>query len=237
MRICVGDNVKGKKKEYSLPNVYINKKNQTACIGCLSNWYTIEEFGKLKIYVSDFIDLKNYLTTIPESNKNCINGTIEIKVQKSSILVINQLIYSKTESKTEKIRSDSDSTSNSEVAISLMDTSDDLSSVESEDDSSLEQIKEKKIDITFESYFAVYYDKNWYVGRVTGKEREKFVIKFLKQNLQKYMWPKIEDIQSVDKKFIFYGPIKLLGNGPFTISRIDLININKIYKDMKRSFK
>ena len=66
-----------------------------------------------------------------------------------------------------------------------------------------------------EKYYVVFYNIGWFIGKVLEIE-EKVKFKFLKKNLENYKWPKKEDIQSVDERFIFYGPIELIENGPFT---------------------
>lgn len=87
---------------------------------------------------------------------------------------------------------------------------------ESEDESIAEN---EKISILLEKYYAIYYDLNWYLGRVLDFPDEGFTkIKFLKQGLgESYEWPKHDDIQTIQNKFIFYGPLKIIGNGPFLI--------------------
>nr|CAI5841425.1 unnamed protein product [Callosobruchus analis] len=56
---------------------------------------------------------------------------------------------------------------------------------------------------------------------------------FLKNKLNDLVWPKTDDVAVVDMSFIFYGPIHLLGEGPFQLKRHDLINIEKRYKEFK----
>lgn len=105
---------------------------------------------------------------------------------------------------------------------------------------SFESGNEKALDISIkkEYYYAVYYDNNWYIGRVLDSVEENriFKIKFLKMELDTFLWPKEEDIQNVEQQFIFYGPLKLLNNGPFCIKRADKCAIEKKYKVLKKQF-
>lgn len=86
------------------------------------------------------------------------------------------------------------------------------------------------INIELEKYYAVNYDLNWYIGRTLKYEDEKWHVKFFKSNLDSFEWPRNIDVQHIESKYIFYGPIQLIGCGPFTIKRIDRININNKYK-------
>jgi len=56
------------------------------------------------------------------------------------------------------------------------------------------------------------------LGKVNNTENE---FKFLKEQLNgEYYWPKSEDLACVDKVFVCFGPIKLIGNGPFRVISI-----------------
>lgn len=59
-------------------------------------------------------------------------------------------------------------------------------------------------------------------------------IKFLREDLENFVWPRSDDIQEIDNKYLFYGPINILGSNPFQIKRYDRISITKIYKKLKR---
>lgn len=94
-----------------------------------------------------------------------------------------------------------------------------------------------KIDINQEAYYAVCY-KSWYIGRVVKLiDSETSEIKFLKLEVDKYFWPKQEDKQIVKNTFIFYGPISLLGIGPFELKRSDKLSIEKAFKITKKNLK
>ena len=93
-----------------------------------------------------------------------------------------------------------------------------------------------KKEILVEKYFAVLYDHNWYIGRVLSHIKEDtFLMKFLKQDVDLYKWPKEDDIAEVKNQFIFYGPLSLIGNGPVQLNSIDALKINKKYKSFKKN--
>ncbi|XP_031336651.1 uncharacterized protein LOC116165990 [Photinus pyralis] len=97
-----------------------------------------------------------------------------------------------------------------------------------------------KIDISAENYYAVCYLRSWYIGRVLEIFNDDTCqIKFLKCVLDSYVWPKDkdEDIQIVENKFIFYGPISLLGNEPFILQRHQKIQIEKEFKISQKLLK
>lgn len=93
--------------------------------------------------------------------------------------------------------------------------------------------------IELERYYCVFYDTysnlHWYVGRVIGKCEEKYKIKFLKEELNYLVWPKTDDIQMLEKKFIFYGPLQLQGMGPFHLRREDIVHIKNTFKKIKET--
>nr|CAD7404796.1 unnamed protein product [Timema poppensis] len=64
-----------------------------------------------------------------------------------------------------------------------------------------------EITLEVEKYFAVFYDITWYLGRITSLNEDTCTVKFLKENLEKFNWPSHDDIQEVDKEYIFYGPV------------------------------
>lgn len=116
------------------------------------------------------------------------------------------------------------------------------SSVESDEDVASQTTQK---DITKESlllsehYYSVYFDEDWFIGRIIKSDDNNthYVIKFLEKNFDKFVWPKREDIQQIKKEFIFYGPIQLEGNEPFTVKRNDSIKIKAKYKSIKRDFR
>ncbi|CAH1176648.1 unnamed protein product [Phaedon cochleariae] len=77
---------------------------------------------------------------------------------------------------------------------------------ESETFSDLENDKsagpEETGDVFFfpEKYYSVAYKENWYIGRILEITNNGLVIKFLKYDLDKYIWPQSEDIQTVEER-------------------------------------
>lgn len=88
-------------------------------------------------------------------------------------------------------------------------------------------------EVLLEKYYAVFYDDNYYIGRVIDNCDNKIKIKFLKSELNSFIWPR-DDVAFVEKKYIFYGPIELVGTGPFMLKHSDLAAIHKKYKLLKR---
>ena len=95
------------------------------------------------------------------------------------------------------------------------------------DDASLTKVKSENIHNQVEMYYAVHYDVHLpSVGRVISIQNNLCQIKFLKQIMENtYNWPTKDYIQDVDVSFILHGPIKLIGNGSFTIDRNQMLKI------------
>lgn len=120
--------------------------------------------------------------------------------------------------------------------------------------SSNESTEEKYSDKFFfnvvieeEKYYAVIYFEGWYVGRIINKIPSKiqdetapnsapnmYLMKFLKQDLGSYIWPKQEDVAKVEDTYIFYGPLQLIGTGVYNLKRTDINNIEKLYRKRKK---
>ena len=68
-------------------------------------------------------------------------------------------------------------------------------------------------------YFAVDYVTTFYFGRVVSVEDGFVEFKFL-HNISSttYDWPRRDDMDRVHCSCIFYGPVSLEGNRPFTFS-------------------
>lgn len=94
----------------------------------------------------------------------------------------------------------------------------------------------EQVSLEAEKYFAVYYDISWYLGRIISLNEDTCVVKFLKENLEKFDWPAHEDKQVLKKQYVFYGPIQLIGSGPFTLKRADYVQIKNRYSAMKKKF-
>ncbi|GBN42624.1 hypothetical protein AVEN_91885-1 [Araneus ventricosus] len=96
-----------------------------------------------------------------------------------------------------------------------------------------------KISVTvieLEKYFSVYYDDNWYIGRVAEYDAnsEMCKIKFLQETDLGFKWPSVDDVQMVQKKFLLAGPIELSGNLPFYIKYETRRDIIALYKKFKK---
>lgn len=90
-------------------------------------------------------------------------------------------------------------------------------------------------EILLEKYYAVFYDDNYYIGRVVEQCKNQVKIKFFKSELDCFIWPRDEDVTFVETKYIFHGPIELIGTGPFILKHFDLEVINKKYKLKKKT--
>lgn len=122
----------------------------------------------------------------------------------------------------------------SENYASSLDSSDDLPLAELAPFRA-HSLNDKNIDIKVEHYYAVYYDDSWYIGRVIEIIDESMSrIKFLKEDLHHFIWPKRDDIQQVQNKYIYYGPIILQGVGPFSLTESVRARTINGFKDIKR---
>lgn len=82
--------------------------------------------------------------------------------------------------------------------------------------SSTKQKNGDSINIENESYYAIYFEDQFYLGRVLSMSDGYGTIKFLKQEFNEYIWPRKDDICKVKMEFIFFGPLTL-GNYPFKL--------------------
>jgi len=89
-------------------------------------------------------------------------------------------------------------------------------------------------EVLLEKYYVVFHDDNYYIGRIVDLCDNQVKIKFLKSELNSFIWPHDEDVAFVEKKYIFYGPIELVGTGSFVLKHSDLTAIHKKYKLIKR---
>lgn len=98
--------------------------------------------------------------------------------------------------------------------------------------------EDEEISITVENYYVEnYYDNMWYIGRVLDIHKNVSKVKFLKYELDSYIWPHEDDIHNVENHFIFHGPVSLLGSGPFQLKRFEKNLIEKKYKKIKADFR
>ena len=88
-------------------------------------------------------------------------------------------------------------------------------------------------DIICEKYYAVEYEKKFYFGRVVSVTDDKVEVKFLHQvGIQTFDWPMRNDLDTVFKRRVFYGPVELSGTGPFHIP--SLAEITKLFKHLRK---
>lgn len=75
----------------------------------------------------------------------------------------------------------------------------------SSDESLPEEIDPTRVEPRLEMYYAVYYDLDWYVGRVIDFPDEGLCkVKFLKKELSGFNWPAHDDIQTVPSRFVLW---------------------------------
>lgn len=92
------------------------------------------------------------------------------------------------------------------------------------------------VEVEVDKCYGVLYDDGWYIGKVLKKiNNEVSLMSFLRQQADLFNWPNKKDIAKVNKEFIFYGPLNWIGDGPFSLKRVDSLNINKNYKLLKES--
>lgn len=177
-----------------------------------------------------------------EMKKKIKKEKVEIKTAKTAKVVKKNLFQGKK--KQEKYESgSSEDEDDLDVNLLLSDNESDqfemtdyqryLQDMTDGDDVSKYSLQELEV----ERYFAVFYDIQWYIGRVTDIKESTCVVKFLKQDLEQFTWPNHDDIQEVQKEFIFYGPLTLIGNGPFTLKRSDLVKIKALFQNKKREIR
>ncbi|KAB0792791.1 hypothetical protein PPYR_14750 [Photinus pyralis] len=99
-----------------------------------------------------------------------------------------------------------------------------------------------ELNLFSERYYAVYYDEDWFLGKVTNisqecdRECDEQIVsmKFLRKSLDTFVWPKKDDTDNISSKFILCGPVNLIGSHPFKIAKEDRNKIVKLYKNFKR---
>ncbi|KAF5291904.1 hypothetical protein FQR65_LT11388 [Abscondita terminalis] len=134
--------------------------------------------------------------------------------------------------KKKRLESDSDSLEEDHLSPIYDDSED------SETFSDVENISSSKagdISLAVEKYYAVAYHDTWYIGRILEANEKESKVKFLKFDLDRYIWPQKEDVQVVHNTYIFEGPISLTGTYPFFISGATKKLLDNKYKCFKRS--
>lgn len=94
-------------------------------------------------------------------------------------------------------------------------------------------------ELEVERYFAVFYDIQWCIDitDTTDIRESTCVVKFLKQDLEQFICPNYDDIQEVQKEFIFYEPLILIGSRSFKLKRSDLVKIKTLFQKKKREIR
>jgi hypothetical protein len=140
--------------------------------------------------------------------------------------------------KLKKKKKDDLSSEDSDVDVSSGSSTDEMD-IRDTVGSEHEEEEEKKLNIQLNEYYAVAYDtkrdqQGWYIGRVLDFPDENLVrIKYLRcLSLADYSydWPKKDDIDEVEENYIFAGPLRLSGAGPFTLPPFQIRHIISLYK-------
>lgn len=93
--------------------------------------------------------------------------------------------------------------------------------------------KDIQANIEKDEYYAVYYDKNFYIGRVLQVKKETVRFQFLHYKLEgRYDWPRRDDISEVNLQMVFMGPIQIEGTLPFDL-RNYMAQISSEYKNFR----
>ncbi|GBN62511.1 hypothetical protein AVEN_238646-1 [Araneus ventricosus] len=80
-------------------------------------------------------------------------------------------------------------------------------------------------------YFPVFYEDDlFYNGKVKKIEGEEILMKFLEKRAGNFRWPRRDQEEKVNIKFIFYGPVQLYGNDKFTKDVDQIIVAYQFYK-------
>ena len=82
------------------------------------------------------------------------------------------------------------------------------------------------------NYYAIYFDKKYYVGRVIEINNDDVILKVLynKPNTSQFDWPVRDDISSVSRKFIFHGPMDIRGTVPFSFP---IVQLKQVYNNFR----
>lgn len=156
---------------------------------------------------------------------------IKLKEKEQRLLQLNK----KKKTETQESSDDTDE------SISYADTSS-----ASEKFSDLEQTSVKEnissdtlntqVALRHEEYYAVFYEEQYFIGRITSIDHKnsKATIKFLKEiSENSFLWPTKNDVDEVHLFRIFFGPLDLIGNEPFSIDNIVLKKIKTAYRAFK----
>jgi len=89
-------------------------------------------------------------------------------------------------------------------------------------------------------YYAVEYPKTYYFGRALGSADGSFInFKFLhstsSSGAKVFNWPRRDDIDRVHSSCVFYGPVVIVGIGPFTFPQLG--EVEQVYQWLRKSRK
>ena len=82
--------------------------------------------------------------------------------------------------------------------------------------------KDSGLPIKLSDFYAVFYEKDFYIGRTEDFPDEGMVkFKFMERVSNadfSYNWPKKGDVSVVEERYVFAGPLVRKGHGPFQIA-------------------
>jgi hypothetical protein len=100
---------------------------------------------------------------------------------------------------------------------------------------------EKSDAIELGSYYAVYYSKKFYIGKVLKAcDDETYKMEYIhSKSANSWIKPKREDISTEERDDLFFGPVFVhgAGDGPFNIDEDQLKEISKRYKELKKKYR
>ena len=98
------------------------------------------------------------------------------------------------------------------------------------------KVKHKLQPIQKGQYYAVEYQRAFYIGRILRNMNTTLTIKFVHSVEAKvFDWPKRDNIDDCSPSWLISGPLEIQGSGPFRSSQLD--EVQHIYQYIKRSKK
>ena len=90
------------------------------------------------------------------------------------------------------------------------------------------------------AYYAVEYQETYYFGRALGRPDGSFInFKFLHSasscGAKVFDWPRRDDNDRVHSSCVFYGPVVIVGVGPFTFPQLS--EVEQVYQWLRKSRK
>lgn len=155
---------------------------------------------------------------------------------KESMLSKSRSTYLRNNGKKRKQQSETETDESESETLDLTYT--DSEDISDENEETIHGDEESKILMHKEHIYAIFYDEDWYLGRIIDIYPEEVKVKFLRKTIQKstedFTWSHKHETYNVKKEYVFYGPINLIGNDPFSLKRSDKIKINERYKSLKK---